>query len=472
MLFNSPPFLFLFLPIVLLIFFMLGSAKRYGWAAAWAATASLYFYSMDSPGRLLPIILTSIIFNYSIGWALTSYKSRALLFGGVGCNLLFLMWFKYAGFIITNVAAVGFHFDVPSIALPIGISFFTFTQIAFLVDTYRGSASEYRFIHYVLFVTYFPHLIAGPILHHKEMMPQFAKESVYQFNFASFSLGLSWFAFGLFKKVVLADSMMPEANRIFDAGKTMATLTTLDSWFGAVSYSLQIYFDFSGYSDMAIGLALMMGITFPLNFFSPYKSSSLIEFWRRWHMTLSRFLRDYLYIPLGGSRTGEARQHLNLLVTMVLGGLWHGASWNFVVWGSIHGLCLSGNHLWRRLANRNNLRVPAFIGTFMTLLVVVLAWVPFRAVSLEQTLTIWKAMFGFGSGDVSVATKAQWLLVALLASIATLLPNTAQIFRYSGHSSSVIWRPQFAWAVVTGFALAWGIAWSFSQPTAFLYFRF
>jgi alginate O-acetyltransferase complex protein AlgI len=472
LLFNSPQFLFLFLPIVLSVFFLLGQSRVNRWAAAWAAVASLYFYGVDSPAKLLPIISVSIVFNYIVGRLLFERRSRVILSAGITCNLLLLAWFKYAGFIAGNVASLGFSLDLPSIILPIGISFYTFTQIAFLVDTYRGLASEYRFVHYVLFVTYFPHLIAGPILHHKEVMPQFAKLEVYRFNISSFSLGISWFAFGLFKKVVLADSIGAQANVVFDAIRTGASASPSDGWLGAVSYGLQIYFDFSGYSDMAIGLALMMGIVFPLNFYSPYKSSSMIEFWRRWHMTLSRFLRDYLYIPLGGSRNGYVRQHFNLLVTMTLGGLWHGASWNFVIWGVIHGGALSLNHLWRGVAPRLGLQLPAIIGAFLTMFVVIVAWVPFRAATLDDTGHFWRVMFGFGGDGFVVGGVSEWTLAATLGAISILLPNTAQIFRHSGHSSVICWRPRPGWAVITGFALAWGIAWSISQPTAFLYFRF
>jgi len=444
----------------------------YGVAAAWAAVASLCFYGMESLERLLPIISVSIVFNYVVGRQLFLRRSQAILWVGIACNLLFLAWFKYAGFIVGNLAGLGFSFEIPSIILPIGISFYTFTQIAFLVDAYRGLATEYRFVHYVLFVSYFPHLIAGPILHHKEMMPQFAKPQVYHFNIEDFALGISWFAFGLFKKVVLADSIGTQANIVFDATRTGVSLSPPDAWLGAISYTLQIYFDFSGYSDMAIGLAVMMGIVFPQNFYSPYKSSSLIEFWRRWHMTLSRFLRDYLYIPLGGSRNGYARQHLNLFVTMVLGGLWHGASWNFVIWGMIHGGALSLNHLWRCVAARYNLRLPAIVGVFLTMFVVIIAWVPFRAPTLEDTGHFWRAMFGFSGGGPVVDGVSEWVLVAALGAIAMLLPNTMQIFGHSGHSSVISWRPSLSWAVVTSLALAWGVAWSITQPTAFLYFRF
>ena len=359
MLFNSGLFIFGFLPVFLLGFFVLCGA---GWrqpAICWALIGSLVFYGWNDPFRLLPIIVGSIAFNFLVGSAMARKQSAWLLLIGVSGNLALLIYFKYAMFLLGSFSAlVGVPPPEIKIYLPIGISFYTFTQIAFLVDTYQGRVREYEPLKYGLFVSYFPHLIAGPIIHHKEIMPQFERDEVYSPRLEFIVPGLTWFAIGLFKKVVLADNVARFVEPAFKAAAAGTPVGLADAWIGTISYALQIYFDFSGYSDMAIGLALMMGIRFPLNFNSPYKAASLIDFWRRWHMTLSRFLRDYLYIPLGGGRRGEAQRYLNLMVTMLLGGLWHGASWNFFVWGALHGSGLAVNHLWRSVATRLGITLP------------------------------------------------------------------------------------------------------------------
>ncbi|MBL8463808.1 MAG: MBOAT family protein, partial [Thauera sp.] len=355
MLFNSPEFIYLYLPIVLVGFFWL-AATSHRIAAVWLAAASCFFYGWWNP-VYLGLLGASIVFNYGMGIRLAresarppGERRRAFLVFAVGANLLLLGYFKYFNFFADSARVVfdgHWHFD--AIVLPLGISFFTFTQIAFLVDAWRGEAREFNFVHYTLFVTYFPHLIAGPVLHHREMMPQFAQPSTYRLDWENIAVGLAIFGLGIFKKVVLADGIAPHANAVFQAAEAGQALSLLDAWGGALAYTFQLYFDFSGYSDMAIGLSRMFGVKLPLNFDSPYKAGSISEFWRRWHMTLSRFLRDYLYIALGGNRKGSLRRHANLFVTMVLGGLWHGAGWTFVVWGALHGFYLMVNHAWRWL---------------------------------------------------------------------------------------------------------------------------
>jgi D-alanyl-lipoteichoic acid acyltransferase DltB (MBOAT superfamily) len=270
-------------------------------------------------------------------------------------------------------ALLGTGWDAGTIVLPIGISFYTFTQIAYVVDTLQGKVTERSVLSYLLFVTYFPHLVAGPVLHHAEMMPQFRVRENLAPRAENLARGLTFLVAGLFKKVVLADGCAPIANAAF-AGAS-AGLTPGDAWLGAIAYSLQIYFDFSGYSDMAVGISLLFNIDLPVNFHSPYRARSVVDFWRRWHMTLSRFLRDYLYIPLGGNRKGPLRRHANLLATMLLGGLWHGANWTFVVWGGLHGLYLVVNHLWRQHFGRQGPPVPAVSALYwlLTLLAVVVA---------------------------------------------------------------------------------------------------
>lgn len=474
MLFNSPQFLLIFLPLTLAAFFTAGNSSRSRYAEAILVAASLIFYGWDNPKRLVPLIICSIAFNYAVGLRLARRRERGTLVVGIVSNLAVLGYFKYAGFLTENLAGVGLPVPILHVALPIGISFFTFTQIAFLVDAYRGLAREYHAIHYALFVTFFPHLVAGPILHHSEMMPQFERRETYKPDMAALATGLTWFALGLAKKALLADSIAPYSDAVFKLADAAKPVTTTDAWFGAAAYATQIYFDFSGYSDMAIGLALMFGITFPLNFFSPYKSASMVEFWRRWHMTLSRFLRDYLYIPLGGNRKGPARRYINLMITMLLGGLWHGASWNFVLWGGIHGAALSINHVWNNVAGSRGWRLPNCIGQVFTLFIVLLAWVPFRANTLTASVGIWKAMAGIAPHHLTTQDSSAWILLASLWAIALFMPNTAQVLAQGEAVTRYLPKPLArGWfAAAIGAVLGSAMAVSFFQPSAFLYFRF
>jgi alginate O-acetyltransferase complex protein AlgI len=478
MLFNSPLFLFAFLPVFLVVYFALGS---YGWlslATFWLLLASLFFYGFDDPVRLTAIILASISFNYLIGRRLITHQSKPLLAVGLTGNLLLLGYFKYVNFFVQTVTdATGWQPDVAHVALPIGISFYTFTQIAFLVDAYRKEAKEYQPIRYGVFVTFFPHLIAGPIIHHKEIMPQFDGPSVYRLQPDKLALGLFWFATGLFKKAVFADNVGAYANQVFDAAASGKSLAMGDAWIGTIAYALQLYFDFSGYSDMAIGLALMIGIVFPINFNSPYQAVSLIDFWRRWNMTLSRFLRDYLYIPLGGNRRGPIRRYLNLIITMLLGGLWHGASWNFAVWGGIHGVGLLVNHAWQSLTKGMRWVVPIPLAQGLTLALVLLAWVPFRADTLHHSVDIWQAMFGRTDVAERVTTDTAWALawIGSLSAIALFAPNSQQILAAVQEGTATRFLPQgggIGWAAVMGTAFGIAVASSLLIPTSFLYFRF
>ena len=405
MLFNSFEFILAFLPAAFAGFFWL-ARYSHRLAGLWLAAASLLFYGWWNP-RLVLLLLCSIAFNYALGYAIGHARNEAtgkrLLVVAVAANLACLGYFKYTNFFIASVnAAIGTDWGLASIALPLGISFFTFTQIAFLVDVHRRLAKEYNFIHYVLFVTYFPHLIAGPVLHHKQMMPQFALAATYRVSAKNVAVGLLLFAIGLAKKTLLADSFAEYATPIFGAANQGAKLGMVAAWTGALAYTLQIYFDFSGYSDMAIGLSRLFGVSIPLNFNSPYKAQNIIEFWRRWHMTLSIFLRDYLYISLGGNRQGALRRYLNLMVTMLLGGLWHGANWTFFVWGGLHGVYLVVNHAWHGVRRRAGfpLTVPGLagrlVGTATTFLAVVVAWVFFRADTFASAIRVLQGMTAFG----------------------------------------------------------------------------
>jgi D-alanyl-lipoteichoic acid acyltransferase DltB (MBOAT superfamily) len=431
MLFNSPEFIFGFVPLVLLGFF-LAARFSHAWALAWLTLASLFFYAWWNP-IWLPLMLASIAFNFfagreigakvvaesremprasassastaSTGFARSGFaglSSRQLMVGAIVANIVLLVYFKYAAFLFNSAAGVvGSTAHWAAGELPLGISFFTFTQIAFLVDVQQRKAADFDPVRYGLFVTYFPHLIAGPILHHKEMMPQFARADIFRFSADRLADGCVIFILGLFKKTVLADAFGGYARNAFAAAST-TDLSFFEAWGAALSYTLQIYFDFSGYCDMAIGLALMIGVQLPMNFHSPYKAKNIADFWRRWHMTLSRFLRDYLYIPLGGNRLGLPRQQFNLMVTMLLGGLWHGAGWTFVIWGGLHGLYLMVFHAWRRgvdaLGLGPSLRplrpVLAPIAWLLTFIAVVVAWVFFRAADLDAALSMLRGMAG------------------------------------------------------------------------------
>lgn len=347
MLFNSLEFILLFFPVVWLGFV---KACRVDPRAGvlWLSLASLVFYTIWN-WHHAALLVSSTLANFLIGKAiLQGSRPRGWCAAGVTLNLLVLAVCKYAAFAVTNWNAItGMHVAVPVIELPPGISFFTFTQIAFLVDAARGAVQHrHELASYSLFVNYFPHLIAGPVLHHRSMIPQFERISA-AVPAERITSGVVLFAIGMGKKMLLADPLAHLATPVFDAAGHGTVPPLLAAWTAVIAFAFQIYFDFSGYSDMAVGLSRLFGIELPVNFRSPYKADSIIEFWRRWHISLSSFLRDYLYIPLGGSRLGPMRTRINLMLTMLLGGLWHGASWNFVLWGGLHGLFLTVNHLWR-----------------------------------------------------------------------------------------------------------------------------
>ena len=510
MLFNSFTFLLLFLPIVAVGYFVLARKTRTG-AAAWLAFASLVFYGWWSL-TYIPLLLGSIIFNYWIGQRIAAAAGPARkhwLVAALAADLALLAYFKYADFFISGINQLtATEFPALHVVLPIGISFFTFTQIAYLVDTYQGKVNESNFLHYLLFITYFPHLIAGPVLHHAEMMPQFGRPSSYRFSSKNLAVGLSVFAIGLAKKVLIADNLAPHANFLFDQSDLFSLIV---AWGGVLAYAFQLYFDFSGYSDMAIGISLIFGIRLPLNFDSPYKSVNIIEFWRRWHMTLSRFLRDYLYVPLGGNRKGPVRRYVNLMVTMLLGGLWHGAGLNFVIWGALHGIYLVINHGWSMFASAvrfpRGSRIWMVCSVVLTFASVCVAWVFFRAPDIGKASIILQGMagqFGIGlpeaigiqlgsmrplleqwgvsfylGGGSRFLESWQWIVIA--SAIAFLFPNTQQIMaRYEAALGGAarpypgtwhIWQPSLRWSVFTS-AILFGSLLSLSRPAEFLYFQF
>jgi D-alanyl-lipoteichoic acid acyltransferase DltB (MBOAT superfamily) len=394
MLFNSYVFIFLFLPVSLFVYFFLNRKGLAATSKAWLVLASLFFYGWWDV-RYLPLIMTSIILNYSIGTELCRASKRKMPFAreeilvfGIIMNLICLAYFKYVDFFIANINILsGMKISFINIVLPLGISFFTFTQIAFLIDAYRREMKEYSLLNYSLFVTFFPHLLAGPIIHHRDMMPQFDMMKNKIINYRSIFMGICLFVIGLFKKVLIADHFAVYANNGFN---TAETLKFIEAWTASLSYTIQIYFDFSGYTDMALGIALLFNIRLPINFNSPYKSLNIQEFWRRWHITLSKFMRDYVYIPLGGNRTQEVRILFNLFITFLIGGLWHGAGWTFVIWGVLHGSAIVVYRLWRKL----NINLPKAVSWFITFNFVNVAWVIFRAKSLASATQILKGMAG------------------------------------------------------------------------------
>src|SRR4051794_26175313 len=479
MLFNSYPFIFVFLPLVLAGYFWFGRSRDLA-PVLWLALASLVFYAAGN-WQFVPLLVGSIAFNYSIGWLLIAKQLRppvrsAVLAAGVATDLVVLGIFKYAGFFAGNLNALLGTGFVVNILLPVGISFYTFTQIAFLVDAYRGHVARYALPHYALFVTYFPHLIAGPILHHKDMIPQFENERSKRPDPHLMLCGVIIFAIGLFKKTCLADSIQPLVASAFGGG---AQPSFDQAWIGALAYTFQLYFDFSGYSDMAIGISLMFGIFLPVNFNSPYKATSIVEFWRRWHMTLSQFLRDYLYIPLGGNRRGRVLRYANLMITMLLGGLWHGAAWTFVVWGALHGAFLCMNHAFNALVPN----IPASLarpvraaGAVLTFLAVVVAWVFFRADSVPWAMRILNAMadpsnIAFGREEIAAS-----VMVAIYAALVWLAPNTQGIMGYDHANRRVgegLMAGRMRPLVLYGasLVLAFGIL-GIQSHSEFIYFRF
>lgn len=498
MLFNSHEFIFIFLPVTLFIFYLLSKRIGHEIAMVWLVLASLFFYAWWNPVYIW-LILLSMLFNYGMGLVLSATRGRpSLLAIGVVANLALLGYFKYANFFVNNVNDLtGTSFNLYNIVLPLAISFFTFQQIAYLVDAYQRKTEEHNFLHYALFVSFFPQLISGPIVHHAEMMRQFSKSETFSFNSRKMELGLTIFSLGLFKKIVLADGIARYSTPVFQAAYAEELLTVVEAWIGALGYSFQLYFDFSAYSDMAIGLALMFGIRLPINFMSPYKAVNIVDFWRRWHMTLSRFLRDYLYYPLGGNRKGEVRRYTNLMITMLLGGLWHGAGWTFVFWGGLHGVYLIINHAWHRIRRLmgHDLQKSTLWGRVMarglTFLALVIGWVYFRAESFESANLILSTMFGFQhvstlGSTLFLGSVLHHVLIWLFAlSIVTwMMPNTLQWTGYveGQHEWQSMEVPQkfkalfqfratAIWACFCSALMVFSIL-NLTQVSEFLYFQF
>lgn len=521
MLFNSYPFIFVFLPLALAGYEV---ASRFNQRAVvlWLGFISLVFYGWSEPALLL-ILLGSVLFNYTaaalIGRRIPNPISpRTWLYAAIVLNLVVLGYYKYS---IPSMNFFSFAFGLSkhwaNVVLPLGISFFTFTQIAFLIDLYKKSAKQQDLPNYLLFVTFFPHLIAGPILHHREMMPQFQRKPT-RLNLADFSVGGTWFVMGLAKKVLIADTFAGPAVLIFQAH---GALSAGYAWTGALAYTLQLYFDFSGYSDMALGLARMFSIEFPLNFNSPYKSASIIEVWQRWHMTLGRYIFTYIYNPVtrivrdrrmkqgkGMSRRDRANAAtfiqvvaLPLTFTMFIAGIWHGAGLQFMVFGLLHGIYMSANNAWRQFFRRPaavmtpkagwRVRLRHGTSVLITFICIVISLVFFRADSVTQALSVLAGMFGLHSfrSAATLATFSDLTLNRPFCEIAAglvivwFLPNTQQIltrfkpslqetaWNQSDVPEAFCWSPSIKWAITTGVLLFFVLV-ELQETSTFLYFQF
>ncbi len=443
-------------------------------------------------------------------------SAKIVLALGISANILCIAYFKYANFFVDNLNSItGADVRLGSIILPLAISFFTFQQVAYLVDVYRNEARETNFLRYALFVLFFPQLIAGPIVHHKEMMPQFARRILDSARAENITIGVTIFVIGLSKKVLIADTVAEFSTPVFVIAEQGGSIDFYSAWTAALSYTFQIYFDFSGYSDMAVGAARLFGIRLPMNFYSPYRTTSIIDFWRTWHMTLSRFLRDYLYIPIGGGRKGPYRRVLNILVTMLLGGLWHGAGWTFMVWGGLHGVYLIVNHIWRELpfaqiknTNGFNAALLRQFYRIITFLSVVVAWVFFRAETFDGATRILRGMVAidgikiptgvfrhlptdlqekFIELGITSINQSSWPIILLptLLLVVWMLPNTYEFLRrYQpvipdaridfGDNSvlATTWKFTPAWAIVFGVVASICLFAMLSASQEFLYYNF
>ena len=410
MLFNSYEFILMFLPLVLFVYYLLprlGGGSRAG--ALWLVLASLFFYAYwDS--RYVFLLLGSIGWNFFMGRCIEQKQAdrRRFLVLGIAGNLLLLGYYKYMAFFLSNIKEVsGFPAEIPQIILPLGISFFTFTQIGYLVDAYRNKTKGYSLLSYALFVTIFPHLIAGPIIQHSAMIPQFLRRDNLKICWHNLAVGITLFSVGLFKKVMIADRIAPLTMEAF---QHVDSLSFFEAWLGALGYAFQLYFDFSGYSEMAIGLGLMFNLHFPVNFNSPYQAGSLIEFWRRWHMTLGLWVKEYVYIPLGGNRHGQLCKMRNLFAAMFLIGVWHGAGWTYILWGCLHGVLLILNHQWCRL----DIHLPVPVCRTLTFLTVVCLLVIFRSSQVGDAAAMLRTMFDAGSISLPAGSiLADWLISRL-----------------------------------------------------------
>lgn len=433
MIITSYEFICAFLPASLIIFFAFSKLSRNAAICA-LVVSSLLFYCVSGM-KYFPALLISVCVNYFVCMKIESSAKKSWLISGVMFNILLLGYFKYAG------------------NLPPGISFWTFSQIACLAEIYRSSIRLGGFTEYSAFAVFFPYMISGPVVNPRDILPQLRNESLYRPDYENIAKGITLFAIGLFKKVCFADMIASSVNANF---VVYGGIKFSDAWLAALGYGMQLYFDFSGYSDMAVGIGLMFGLKLPANFESPYKSLSIIDFWRRWHMSLGAWIRDYIYIPLGGSRQGEMTRTRNVILAMLFTGLWHGLGWTFVVWGLAHGLMLAVNHTWRKFG----FRLPALVSWGITFMCVIICWVIFRAESLNDAMTIIRAMMDFGNFALPNHDEK---ITSLLLFAALFMPNSRQILER--FRPNIIWLVAAFGVVVISFV-------NLSGVSDFLYFQF
>ena len=493
MLFNSYIFILLFLPLALLGYFLL---NRHGWhraALCELILMSFVFYAYNNTKYLL-ILAVSILVNGSLAYFLHKMndaekfvgggiKRKIILAAGIILNIGSIFYFKYFDFFIENMnKLISADFELRHVVLPLGISFYTFQQISYLIDSYRGETKDYTFLEYAAFVSFFPQLVAGPIVLHREIIPQFSDEKKWRFDHHNFAHGLYIFAIGLFKKVLIADTF---GKAVSYGWENIETIVSMEIMIVMLSYTFQIYFDFSGYCDMAVGLGKMFRIELPVNFDSPYKSYSIIEFWKRWHMTLTRFLRNYVYFPLGGSRKGQIRTCINIMIVFLISGIWHGANWTFILWGALHGLAQVLNRLFKKTWDKCN---PVFqwLCTFMFVNVM---WLIFRADNVKQAVRIINRMFRMESSEIREQIcncfrleEVDWIVQRIkplsvfpdkiygLYMWITLL-GALFICLNLKNMHEVEFKPTVPKAILTSVLLAWSIM-SFAGVSTFLYFNF
>lgn len=503
MLFNSYIFIFIFLPVCLGAFFVLNHFGKYNIAKLVLALMSLWFYAYFNVYYLW-IIVGSILINYFLSFVISRFEKkkplsvltrRLFLIGGVLLNLGLFFYFKYLDFFIENLnLLIKSHFRLQHILLPLGISFFTFQQLGFIIDRTKGKAPHYSFIDYITFVTFFPQLIAGPIVLYSEMMPQFEDKNNKSFNFENFSRGLILFILGLCKKVLLADVLALVVNHGFANAPLLDTTSALVM---DLAYTFQIYFDFSGYSDMAIGLGKMFNINLPVNFDSPYKACSVKELWQRWHMTLSRFFIQYVYIPLGGSRKGRIRTLFNIFLVFFLSGIWHGANWTFIAWGTMQGLLVVWDNIGLIGVKGSNdkikakIQMPRPLGWFLTFGFFNLSLLFFGSDSISTAITLFKDILMFKNTGyiyklasafnmpefypltklVDMKFPAYNNILSLILLIFFLIICAVLIFRKNAHERAFESKLTTKTYVFTGILLVWCII-SFSQVSTFIYFNF
>ncbi len=505
MLFHESIFVFVFLPIVVPIYLLCKLYVDNYMPIIILGIFSIIFYGYWD-AKYVPLLVGSILFNFFVGqnFLKKKYKTNFVLFIAVSINLLLLMFYKYSAMIVDNFNLISnnnLSFTYPD--LPLGISFFTFLQIAYIVDCSKGKVLNSSFSSYFLFVSYFPHLIAGPLVHHRDLIPQFSNKLK---NVAeNVSIGIIIFGIGLFKKLILSEYVSGWSDNMFNGVENGVMPSFIDAWLGVLSFTLLIYFDFSAYSDMAIGLSKMIGIKLPENFNSPYKSTNIIEFWRRWHITLSQFLKNYLYIPLGGNRKGTVTKYQNILIVMIIAGLWHGANWTFVLWGSIHGCLLLINHYWQE---KKIFQINKYVSIFLTFMSLMIAWVPFRSSSFESAISVYKGMLGYFGFivpehyynffpntlsqyllDIGVkfgslngfGGKNQIIILLILLIFVMKCPNTQEIFnKYKPTLNSNIpklhkfnWRPNFIGAIMIGISCSYLMLLVIQGKSGeFIYFQF